>query len=386
MRHVSTSGAHGIGEGAMNRIGIVCTARPSWSKLLPVVTELVARGESPVLYMAGGALLFQFGEVVQQARALFPQLLVRETYSELAGINLVTAAKSTGGLLQSLADLFYQDQPRIVLVNHDRREVLAAAMAAAYQNIPVAHIGGGERSGNIDDAVRDAITALATYHFPATQMAAMRVYALTGQAERIVHVGCPSIDNARAILEAPYVSAQELGGVGTLNPLHPFLLVLQHAETEQPEAAYRQMATTLHAAQSTKLPVLVMWPGDDAGQEGAAKAIRVTVAEHPAYPFHTLRTLPPPRFLRLLLQAACLVGNSSAGIREASYLGVPTVNIGDRQRGRERGPNVVDCPHEFEAIRAAILERAYRPVPKTTLYGDGTAARRMVERLQCWAG
>jgi GDP/UDP-N,N'-diacetylbacillosamine 2-epimerase (hydrolysing) len=360
-------------------LAIVCTARPSYSKLRPVIRALVTRDVLPTLYMTSGTLLHRFGRVLEQAQAEFPYLRIVPVFSEYDGYTVETSAKSTASLLASLSDAFTWEKPDLVLVNHDRREVLAAAQAASYMNIPVAHIGGGEHSGNIDDKVRDAITCLADRHFPATLQAAQRVMLLTlTKDQEIQTVGCPSIDIAREAVEkgAP-VTMPELGGVGpTFDLSQPFLVVLQHAETEQPEEAFRQMQTTLNAVRATKVPTIVFWPGSDAGAEGAAKAIRLHQSE-----VHTVRTLPPDRFLKLLDGASCLIGNSSAGMREATYLGTPVVNIGQRQRNREHGPQVQHAPHDYDAIRAAITDQLTRVYPCNLLYGDGYSADRIAEAL-----
>jgi UDP-N-acetylglucosamine 2-epimerase len=124
-----------------------------------------------------------------------------------------------------------------------------------------------------------------------------------------------------------------------------------------------------------------LWPGQDAGAGIASKALRAWQGR-----VHTVRSLPPSRFLRLLTQAACLIGNSSAGIREASYLGVPVVNIGTRQHGRERGPNVIDVPHDAVKIANALSwQIAHGPYPSSSLYGKGNAGQRIAEVLvgQC---
>ena len=368
-------------------IAVVCTARPSYAKLQPVIAALIACNTRPMLYFTSGAVLTRFGRVVDQARTDFPDCPLREIYSELDGQTLVTSAKSAGGLLMALADAFAQDRPDIVLVNHDRREVLAVAQAAAYQNIPVAHIGGGERSGNIDDRVRDAVTQFSTYHFAATSAATLRVCGLRmGHHERHAHiycVGCPSVDVARQSLDDLPVTLTEMGGAGAALDLNcPFLLVVQHSETEYPDAAFDQMMTTLNVVRATKYPAVVLWPGTDAGEEDTAKAIRVSTTQNPSYPMHTKRTLPPRRFLRLLRQAICIVGNSSVGIREASFLGVPVVNIGERQRDRERGDNVLDVPHQFDAITHAIMtQTTHGPWPSSVLYGDGYASQKIASIL-----
>ena len=363
------------------KVGIVCTARPSWSKLLPVVRALLAREQDIVLYMAGGAVLVKYGAVIEQARTLFPSATIREVFSVLEGATLVTSAKETAGLLHSLADLFALDHPEVVVVNHDRHEVVAVAQAASYLHIPVVHIGGGERSGSIDDRCRDAITQLADYHCVATERAKCRVYALTGAWDRIVNTGCPSIDVAKEAQASAPVSFEELGGSGPRMDLaYPFLVVLQHSVTDEADQAGEQMQATLEAVTQVRLPRVVFWPGEDAGQEAMAKVIRVWKDQRPELAIHTVRNLPPARFLRLLTQSACIVGNSSASVREAAYLGTPAVVIGSRQLGREHADNAVCVPHDYEKIRDAILKQIdHGPYPTNTLYGNGMAGERIAD-------
>jgi UDP-N-acetylglucosamine 2-epimerase len=163
----------------------------------------------------------------------------------------------------------------------------------------------------------------------------------------------------------------------------PVSVVIQHPVTSEASEAHAQMAMTLNALPHDawlKTNAIVLWPGEDAGADAASKAMR----EHRSTFIHTVRNLPPHRFLKLLTQASVLIGNSSAGIREASYLGVPVVNIGTRQQGRERGPNVIDVPHEANAIARAIQQQiAHGRYPRCELYGRGDAGMRIAEVLAC---
>lgn len=368
----------------MKTIGIVCTARASWAKLYPVVRALVAQRQSPILYFCGSAILERFGNVARVAKQEFPQLLIRDLYSEVDGYNLITSGKSTALLLIGLSDYLALDDPRVVVVNHDRREVLAVAQAAAYQNRIVAHIGSGERTGSIDDRTRDAITALSTYQFPATALSTGRTYALTGQLDRILQTGCPSLDLAQEALHEPPVGIEEISGSGAVvNPHEPFVLVIQHADTNEWQDTFDQMTSTLRAVTSLGMPCLVQYSNVDAGAERLHKAVRVFKDQHPKALLRTIPNLKPNRFLRLLSQASALMGNSSAGIREASFLGTPVVNVGNRQYGRERAGNVIDVGYDMIAIAGALAKQLqhgrYR---SSSLYGDGAAGPRIAQKLR----
>lgn len=357
----------------MDRVTAIITARPSYSRVRSALLACQARGMTVSVVACASALLERYGRVVDQIRRDgFP---VEEVWSTLEGATLSTSARETGVLLTALAAVLHRTQPDLVLVIADRHEVLGAAQAAAYQHLPVVHLQGGERTGSIDDKVRDSITHLADYHLVSTERAKARVYGLTGDLERIWVTGCPSIDVAREALEQPPVTWEELGGVGLTFPLdQPFVVLLQHPVTSEPEGA-AQLRMTLQAIQQGGWPCLALWPGQDAGSEGMAKVLRV------AQPWlHTVRNVPPTRFLRLLTQAGCLVGNSSVGIRECSYLGVPVVNIGTRQHCRERGPNVLDVPQDVGAIGWGIVQQIrHGRSPQSLLYGDGHSGDRIAE-------
>lgn len=358
------------------RLALIITARPSYAKVQTLVPALLARGVELQLVVCASALLERYGHVVEVIRQECPDVPITEVWSTYEGANLLTSAKETGALVSELSSVVQRCGATAGLVVADRHEVLGAAQAIAYQHIPLIHLQGGERTGSIDDKVRDAITQLADVHLVATERAKYRVYGLTGAWEAIHVTGCPSIDVAHQAVGTPAVTLAELGGAGSWVDLQaPFAVVLQHPVTSEAGDAGQQMAVTLEALEFRGLRPVVFWPGEDAGAEQMAKAIR----RHPG--LHTVRTLPPVRFLRLLTQAACLVGNSSAGIRECSALGVPVVNIGTRQYGRERGPNVVDVPAgDGLAITRAIYDQVtHGPYLSSALYGDGHAGERMAE-------
>lgn len=368
-------------ESEVMRVAIILTARASWAKLEPVCRALKTRPDVELQIIAcASALLERYGKVVDVVKAQGYDVAA-ECWSTYEGANLVTSAKETGALLCDLSSVLQRLRPDAAVVCADRHEVLGAAQAAAYQHITLCHLQGGERTGSIDDSVRDAITQLADYHCVSTARAKCRVYGLTGQWERIFNTGCPSIDLAKQALSEPPVTSDELGGAGApLSLAQPFIVVLQHPVTNEMEQAGEQMTATLEAVGRISLPRIVLWPGEDAGSDAMSKAIRVWIADHPEQTWHTVRNLPPSRFLKLLTQCACLVGNSSAGIREASYLGVPVVNVGSRQDGRERGANVLDRPHAVYALEGAMRQQiAHGPYGSDTRYGTGNAGEQIAE-------
>jgi UDP-hydrolysing UDP-N-acetyl-D-glucosamine 2-epimerase len=362
----------------MARIAVVVTARPSWAKLQTLCEALKAKPDVELQIIAcASALLERYGKVVDVINAQ-GFTVTEEVWSTYEGTNLVTSAKETGSLLEGLCGVLQRLRPSSVVCCADRHEVLAVAQAGAYLHLPVAHLQGGECTGSIDDRVRDAVTALADYHFTATERAKYRVVGLTGAYDRVWNVGCPSIDLAKRALCEPPVTNEELGGAGpAIDFEQPFVMVLQHPDTRFHEDAHAEMVETLEGCAGHQ--VVAFWPGQDAGAEGASKALR---ERQQSLGLRTVRNLPPSRFLRLLAQSACLVGNSSAGIREASFLGTPVVNIGLRQWGRERAANVLDGPHDREWIREAVkVQMACGRYPSSSLYGTGNAGEQITEVL-----
>lgn len=363
------------------RVAVILTARPSWAKLEPVCRALKARPEVDLQIIAcASALLERYGKVVdvvkQQGYAI-----AAECWTVHEGENLITSAKETGALLSELCGVLQRMRSDCVVVCADRHEVLAAAQAGSYLHVPTIHMQGGEHTGSIDDKVRDAITQLADCHCVCTERAKYRVYGLTGDWAHIYNTGCPSIDLAKQTRSEPPVTAEELHGTGPQMDLaRPFLIVLQHSVTSEAYAAGDQMRMTLEAVCQIPLPRIVFAPGEDAGANLVGRAIREWRHTHPERTMYTVKNFPPTRFLRLLAQCACMVGNSSAGIRESAFLGVPVVNLGSRQLGRERGPNVVDVPHETEAIVQAVTQQiAHGPYSSSTIYGSGTAGEEIAE-------
>ncbi|MGE0592537.1 MAG: UDP-N-acetylglucosamine 2-epimerase [Vicinamibacterales bacterium] len=368
------------------KICVVVTARPSYSRIR---TALKAIHEHPdlelQLVVAASALLERYGNAVQVIeRDGFP--IHARVYMVVEGENLVTSAKSTGLGLVELATVFDNLRPDAVVTIADRYETLANAVAASYMNIPVVHVQGGEVTGSIDEKVRHAVTKLSNLHLVSTALAAQRVERLGEDPRHIVVTGCPSVDIAAEVAASPAFDFDpfvKYGGVGPTSDLSKgYLVVLQHPVTTEYDEARRQVEETLYAVRDFDRPVLWFWPNVDAGSDGTSKGIRVFREREQPGNFHLFRNMAPEDFLRLLVHATAIVGNSSVAIRECSYLGVPAVNVGSRQLGRERGANVIDVDHDRTAIAAAIAEHVRRGrAASDHLYGDGGAGRRIADCL-----
>jgi UDP-hydrolysing UDP-N-acetyl-D-glucosamine 2-epimerase len=365
---------------------VLVTARPSYARIKSALRAISQHPDLELqLVVAASALLERYGQAIRSIEHDGFDVRAR-VYMVLEGENLVTSAKSTGLGLVELATVFDNLQPDIVVTVADRYETLATAVAASYMNIPVAHVQGGEVTGSIDEKVRHAVTKLANVHFVCTEQARDRVIRL-GEDPGSVHLtGCPSIDLAAEVLARPdmdFDPFEKYGGVGErIDLTRGFLVVMQHPVTTEYDEARRQVEETLYAIKDFGLPTLWFWPNVDAGSDGTSKGIRVFREHHHAVPLHLFRNMLPEDFLRLLLRSSCIVGNSSVAIRECSYLGVPAVNIGTRQQGRERGANVIDVDYDRREIEAAIGTHLKNGrSPSDTRYGTGDAGIRIAELL-----
>ena len=371
----------------MNRkICVVVTARPSYSRIRSALHAIRDHaGLELQLVVAASALLERYGNAIQAIERDGFEVRHR-VYMVLEGENLVTSAKSTGIGLSELATVFDNLKPDAVVTVADRYETLATAVAAAYMNIPVVHVQGGEVTGSIDEKVRHAVTKLANLHLVSTPMARQRVIRLGEPDESVIVTGCPSIDIAAEVAARPALDFdlfERYGGVGPRSDLsRGYLVVLQHPVTTEYEEARAQVDETLYAVKDSNLPVLWFWPNVDAGSDGTSKGIRVFREKEKPGNLHFFRNMFPEDFLRVLLRSAAIVGNSSVAIRECSFLGVPAVNIGSRQQGRERGANVIDVDHDRRQIAEAIdRHRQTGRAAPDHLYGDGRAGGRIAECL-----
>lgn len=368
------------------KICVVITARPSYSR---VRSALQAIKDHPDLELqivaAASSLLDRYGRVVRYIEADGFQVDA-QVYNVLEGENPVTSAKTTGLGLLEMPTVLDNLKPDIVLTIADRYETIATAIAAAYMNIPLAHLQGGEITGNIDEKVRHAITKLSDYHLVATEKAAERVIRMGEDPDMVFVTGCPSIDIAAEVQRnpGPVINPfEKYGGVGAQVDLsNGYLVVMQHPVTTEYKLARAQVTETLYAVHQLGLPTLWFWPNVDAGSDGTSEGIRAFRENVQPANIHFFKEIPPEDFLRLLIRSRGIVGNSSVAIRECSFLGVPAVNIGTRELGRERGPNVIDVDYDRNQIMQAITTHLNGgKIPCVTLYGDGRAGERIAQVL-----
>ncbi len=363
----------------MRKICIVVGSRANYSSIKSVMCAVRAHPDLKLQLVVGAsALLDRFGAVVDviEADGFEPDAKVTMI---VEGETPGTMAKSTGLGLIELPTIFGMLKPDVVVSVGDRFETMATAVAAAYMNIPLAHTMGGEISGTIDESIRHAVTKLSHLHFPANKQAADRIVRM-GEDPAAVHVvGCPRIDLVSEIsrgnghLESPdWLEREGVGAHITLDK--PFLLVSQHPVTTEYGQGEAQIVETLMALHELQMPTIMLWPNADAGSEDISRGMR------------KFREKYRPEYIRfyknLMLGCACAIGNSSAPLREGAFVGVPTVNVGTRQQGRDRADNVVDAGHDRREIIAAINKQlAHGRYASSHLYGDGGAGARIAKIL-----
>ena len=289
-------------------------------------------------------------------------------------------ALSIGNAIAGITPALVELRPDVVIVLGDRGEMLAAAIAAAHLNLAVAHVHGGEVSGTIDELVRHAITRFSHVHFAATADAAGRLRRMGERPEHVHVSGAPGLDY---LSRFEPVAEGELSAELGMAPGAPFVLFTQHPVTLELADAARQMESSLDALADAGVEVVATYPNADAG--GRAM---IEVLERRRGPLlHVVPNLGRRKYATLMSRAAAMVGNSSSGIIEAPFFGLPAVNVGTRQQGRLRAENVIDVGYEREAIRRAIecaLSDASfiaRSRAAGNPYGDGHAGERIVEVL-----
>lgn len=371
---------------SIRKICVVITARPSYSRIKTALIAIKAHPKLQLqLVVAGSALLDRYGNAADYIERDGFEINER-VFMVLEGENKTAMAKTTGLGVMELANVFYNLKPDAVITIADRFETIATSIAATYQNIPLVHIQGGEVTGNIDEKVRHANTKLADIHLVASEDAKVRVIKLGEDKKTVFNTGCPSIDIAHQLLKSQTLDFNPIdkyGGVGGLqNMPENYLVVLQHPVTHEYSDAKVDITKTLNVINTLKIPTFWFWPNVDAGADGTSNGIRSFREKYNPKHIRFFKNMESLDFLKLLNHSQCLIGNSSVGIRECSFLGVPVVNIGTRQHKRQRGENVIDVSYNESQIADAIKSQLKTPKnSKSTIYGTGDSGNKIADIL-----
>jgi len=365
------------------KVCVVLVDRANYGRLKPVLRSLVERPQLQLQLVAAGTMVLErFGNPVQNVKN-DGFVVDGEIYIELEGSTPATMAKSLGFAVVEFASEFQRLKPDVVVLIGDRYEALAAALAAAYMNICIVHIQGGEVSGSIDESARHAITKLAHYHFPSTKRSADYLVRMGEAPESILGIGCPSSDIARMLV--PAATSEIVNGTGSganIDTNRPFLLVVFHPTTTAYGGERQQMDQILLSLAKLQIQTIMLWPNIDAGADHISKSIRLFRDRRAPHWLRTITNLSPEHYLDLLARVSCAVGNSSSFVRDAGYFGTPVVLIGDRQEGRETDQHVTRVPPAAaQIIRAIRRQLRHGTYEASTLYGDGLVANRIADGL-----
>lgn len=329
--------------------------------------------------VCGMHLMPQFGLTINEIKK--DKLKIHRIEAIYEKDNKESMAKFIGDFSLKFTKLIKLIKPDIILVQGDRAEMLAAVTVGAYLTIPVAHTHGGDVTMTVDEFARHAITKLAHIHFPATQKSAKRIIKMGENPKNVFVVGAPGLDS---IKNQQLLNAKELSEIYNVDFSKPVILGLQHPVTTQVLDAPYQIQQTLEAIKESGHQAIFIYPNADAGGRAMIKILQ----NYKKQPFFSIyENIPSKEYLSLLKNASCMVGNSSSGIIESIPFGLPVVNIGIREQGRERSQNIIDVEYNKEEIKKAIAKALYDNDFKTKTkkcknpYGDGNAGKRIAAIL-----
>ncbi|MDA9996069.1 UDP-N-acetylglucosamine 2-epimerase [Candidatus Pelagibacter sp.] len=368
------------------KICIVINNRANYARIKTLLKAIKKHKKLQLqLILESSAILTRYGSVdriIKKDGFKIDEMI----YTVIEGENPSTMSKSAGLAVIELTTIFGKLKPDIVLTIADRYETLPIAMVATYMNIPLAHTQGGEVTGSIDESVRHATTKLAHIHFPATKKSAINLLKLGEDPKNIHMTGCPSIDLIKGLdlsINQKFINKYKIHGVGpNIDISKDYIVVLQHPVTTEYGNGLKQITETINAVKDLDINIIWLWPNVDAGSDSISNGLRTFRESQKLKRIKFYKNFEPEDYLRLMNNSLCIVGNSSSAIREASYLGVPAVNIGTRQQNREHGKNVISVGYNSKKIKKAILSRIkLKKFKRETIYGDGNAGSKIAEIL-----
>lgn len=363
------------------KIVIVTGSRGEYGYIRPIIQEIQkSKTLDYEMIVTNLHLLTGFGYSVSDIER--DKLKISDRiYMALDGYTPETMSKSLGVALMSLSDALPRLKPDVLLLAGDRGEQLVAAIAAAHMNIPIAHIQAGELSGNIDGMSRHAITRFAHLHFASNADAARRLERMGEEKFRIHLTGAPQLDD---LINGVYLSRKEISRKYHLKEDERFLLLVQHSVTEEYGDASSHIKETLEAICALKIKTIVIFPNNDAGSD----QVRQVMQRYRREFIEEYRNVQREDYAGLMNMASALVGNSSSALIEAPCFKLPAVNIGNRQRGRMQGNNVINAKNNREDIKGCIkkaLSAQFRAKLmkncENPYFGDGKVGKRVVDIL-----
>lgn len=365
-------------------IAFCLTTRSQYARVKTALTEIDDNPDLNLeILLTGAGVVRKYGSLqfILESDGL---KVSRSVQNVVEGGNLASQSKTTGLAMVETTTWLREVDPDVVMITGDRHETMAITLPASYLNVPIVHLEGGEITGSVDDKVRHATTKLSDYHFVSTERASKVIHRLGEERDRIFQTGCPSIDIADAVVQTgdeEYDPQDERGVGANLDVTEDFIVVQYHPVPTEYGDQYEKTWELIEALDRLDVQKFWFWPNMDGGTDMVSKAMREFRGKRDPDDVHFLINLPPKEYLTLVNNSACMVGNSSVGIRECSYFGKPTVNIGERQRFRERADNVTDVDCEEDAIHDAVVDELGESYAPSTLYGDSGAGERIGELI-----
>jgi GDP/UDP-N,N'-diacetylbacillosamine 2-epimerase (hydrolysing) len=378
--------------GSTPLLEVVVTARPSWARVKHLVFSYgeLAGHDKVRLTLVGPAVSQRYGDISKKLPEWLKYDIV-PALNESDSLDAVALSCVNGS--SSLIHKWSRNRPDCVLVIADRTETLGVSLAASLMQIPLIHLQGGEISGSIDDKVRDANSKLADLHLTTNEITAFRLKDMGENSELIKVVGCPSIDIVADVLKQKsyinYVNSSELGGVGANFSLSlDFGIIMFHPDTLNRSENIEWAKHLIELTQNSTINWIWFWPNPDHGSHEISHEIRKAREFETLTNIRFVVNLSPEGFVELATKARVLVGNSSFGIREASFIGIPVVNIGKRQTGRQKAENVLDIPKVLKSdeLLAEINQHIQKGFfTQSTIYGSGDSGRKAASEILIWS-
>lgn len=369
----------------MRHILAVTGIRSDYDLMTPVFSSIEAHPDLRLSLIVTGAHLSKtFGNTVEQIEKDGFEI-AEKIETLIDGDRDVSRVRGAGLQLGSLAQAVDRIRPDILLVLGDREESITTALVSCYMNIPLAHVGGGDRVvGNADDQVRHAVSKLAHFHFVTSTDSEERLVRSGEQPFRVKNCGNPGLDRFRQVPELSRADLYDWLGFEQTKIDEPLLVLIQHVISSEIDDAYRQMEVTLRAVEELGWNTVLSYPNSDAGGK---EMIRCIGDHQHITHLRCHKNIPRLEFVNLLRHARCLMGNSSCGLLEAPFFHLPVINIGNRQKMRFQAGNVKFVKHEINeivlAVKEACLDENYREeiASQSCPFGDGQAGERIADVL-----
>ena len=366
-------------------IAVVVFSRANYARIKSLISNLKKNKNIKLQVIIGAsAVLNKYGDIesILKKDKIKP---VAKIYSIVEGESALTMAKSTGLSIIELTNVFSKIKPDLVLTVADRFETISTAIASSYMNIPLAHTQGGEVTGSIDENVRHSITKLSHYHFPASKNSKNRLLKLGEEKKRIFLTGCPSIDliNKKDLnINKKFINSFKFVG-SKINFDKKYIVVLYHPNTLEYSKESIRTQKIINTISKLNIQTVWLWPNVDAGSDKISERLRIYREKNKESKIIFVKNLEPENFIKLIYNCHCFIGNSSAAIREGSFLGIPSVSIGERQKGREHGNNVKFVNYNEHNIENVIKNqmKKFRKIKGMNIFGDGKAGKRIAKIL-----